>query len=62
MRHRDLYPFHGAHREHGKDRRELDNELREVAAETRKRTNNRADTEDQEARANNLRETRGRLN
>lgn len=46
----------------GKSGREIGADLREVAAETRKRTNNRCDTEDQQARTANLREARGRLN
>lgn len=46
----------------GKTRRELDRELAETGAETSKRSGNRLDTEDQLARADNLREARGRIN
>ncbi|MEV6832858.1 hypothetical protein [Amycolatopsis sp. NPDC051102] len=46
----------------GKNAAQLDSEIREVAAETRKRVLNHNDTEDQEARTHFLREARGRLN
>jgi hypothetical protein len=48
--------------EYGKDRDQLTDEIREVNAETRKRTNNRVDLEDQQWRHRNLREARDRLN
>jgi hypothetical protein len=48
--------------QYGKDRSQLNAEVREVAAETRKRTNNRLDCNDQQWREKNLREARGRLN
>lgn len=48
--------------EYGKDRDQLTDEIREVNAETRKRTNNRVDTDDQQWRHRNLREARDRLN
>lgn len=48
--------------EYGKDRDQLTDEIREVNAETRKRTNNRVDTDDQQWRSRNLREARDRLN
>ncbi|OLT22931.1 hypothetical protein BJF78_32705 [Pseudonocardia sp. CNS-139] len=46
----------------GKDGRQMDAELRETSAETRQRTNNGLDTEDQDWRTKNLHEARGRLN
>jgi hypothetical protein len=45
-------------RELTKSNRQLENEIREVSAETRKRTNNRLDCEDQDARTQNLRDAR----
>lgn len=41
---------------------DLDNERREASADLRKRSNNRVNTEDQQARLNNAREARGRRN
>jgi hypothetical protein len=46
----------------GKSPRECADELREVAAETRRRTVNRNDTDDQQWRAKNLRDARGQAN
>jgi hypothetical protein len=45
-----------------KSARELDNERREASADLRKRSNNRVDTEDQQARLNNARNARGGRN
>jgi hypothetical protein len=46
----------------GKTARQLDTELREVAAETRRRVNNNCDTEDQQWRTHFLRDARGQVN
>lgn len=59
---RDLYPFHGAHREYGRTARELDAALVETMGHTIQRKVNGLDIEDQEARTANLSEVRGRLN
>jgi hypothetical protein len=49
-------------KEVGRGRREITDDLRELSAETRKRTNNKLPTEDQAARRRNLRDARSRLN
>lgn len=48
--------------EHGKSPVELAAELRQVAAETRKRVVNNTNTEDQDARVAHLRDARGSVN
>lgn len=48
--------------EHGNSVRQLDNEIREVAAETRKRVVNNNDTEDQQWRERYLHDARGSVN
>jgi hypothetical protein len=45
-----------------KSAKDLDNERREASADLRKRTNNRVDTEDQQARLKNARDARGQRN
>lgn len=55
---REFYPSG----EYGKGRGQLTGEVREVNAETRKRSNNGLDCEDQNWRSSNLQEARSRLN
>lgn len=45
-----------------KSAKDLDAERREASADLRKRTNNRVDTEDQQARLKNARDARGQRN
>jgi hypothetical protein len=45
-----------------KSAKDLDAERREASADLRKRSNNRVDTEDQQARLKNARDARGQRN